>query len=800
MGVKCVHCGEDCGKNPVMWDGKPFCCHGCKTVYQILNEKKLQKYYDIQPMSGIKVEKEDVGNKFAYLDNEEITEKLLDFSDGGISKVTLYVPVIHCASCIWLLENLNTLDPGIIQSSVNFPKKLVSVTFRNEEISLRRLVELMASIHYVPEINLEQLDKQDNGKSGRELLLKIGIAGFSLLNVMMYNFPEYLPGGNLISEKFVKFFGWMSFIVSLPVVFYSANDYYLSAIKGLKHKMVNIDVPISLGIFTLFLQSTYDIITGQGIGYLDSLVGLVFFLLVGKWYQNKTYQALSFERNYKSYFPVAVTKIDGDKEVSTPLYEIKEGDIIFIRNNELIPVDSTLISGNANIDYSFVTGESIPVEKKKGDMIFAGGRQIGSSIKLKVVKSVEQSYLTQLWNQSDEQKEKDSDLTPLINKISEYFTFVVLTIAATAGVYWLFVNPANALFAFTSVLIIACPCALALTVPFTFGGTMREFGRKGFYIKNTGVIERLHKINTVVFDKTGTITLSHNMKAVFVGEKLSGEQRSMVKSLASHSAHPLSATIKNNIKGSGNLQVDDFKEIPGMGISGIINGKRVNLGSKKFIMGTKAGQDTEHSTNVYLFIENHVLGYFKINNIYREGLQDVISDLKKDKYSLYVLSGDNDAEKDNLKALFGNNTPLLFNQAPADKKEFVKKLKSTGKKVLMIGDGLNDAGALMESDAGITIADDIYSFSPACDGIIEAKKFRLLSKFLRFTHKSMDIVKISFTISFLYNIIGIYFAVHGNLSPLIAAILMPISSVSVVAFSALSVKLVSKLFFNNAKN
>ncbi len=792
MGVKCVHCGEDCGKNPVMWDGKPFCCHGCKTVYQILNEKKLQKYYDIQPMSGIKVEKEDVGNRFAYLDNEEIVEKLLDFSDGGISKVTLYVPVIHCASCIWLLENLNTLDPAIIQSSVDFPKKLVSVTFRDDKISLRQLVELMASIHYTPEINLDKLDKQDGNKSGRELLLKIGIAGFSLLNVMMYNFPEYLPGGNLISEKFVRFFGWMSFILSLPVVFYSANDYYLSAIKGLKHKMVNIDVPISLGIFTLFLQSTYDIITGQGIGYLDSLVGLVFFLLVGKWYQNKTYQALSFERNYKSYFPVAVTKLTGKKEESVPLYEIKEGDIIFIRNNELIPVDSKVIGGNANIDYSFVTGESIPVEKSPGDMIFAGGRQIGSSITLEVIKSVEQSYLTQLWNQNDEQKEKSSNLSPLINKISEYFTFVVLTIALAAGIYWLFVNPANALFAFTSVLIIACPCALALTVPFTFGGTMREFGRKGFYIKNIDVIENLHKIDTVVFDKTGTITLSHNMKAVFVGENLSPHQLLMIKSLASHSAHPLSATIKNSIKTEGSLQVDDFKEIPGMGISGIIDGKRINLGNKRFIMGTRAKQDTEHSTNVYIFIENRVLGYFKINNIYREGLKDVINDLKKDGYKLYVLSGDNDAEKDNLQKLFGNDTPLLFNQTPSDKKDFIVKLKKQNKNVLMIGDGLNDAGALMESDAGITVADDIYSFSPACDGIIEAKKFNLLSKFLRFTHKSMGIVKISFIISFIYNIVGISFAVQGNLSPLVAAVLMPISSVSVVAFSALSVKLISK--------
>ena len=232
MGLKCIHCGEDCGKHPVMWDEKPFCCHGCKTVYQILNASEMEQYYKIQPMAGIRVEQADVGDKYAYLDMEEIREKLLDFSDGGVSKVSLFVPGIHCASCIWLLEHLNTLNPGIIHSNVNFPKKTASITFKDDEISLRQLVELMASIHYVPEITLDQLDKKEGTSASRDLLIKIGIAGFSLMNVMLYNFPEYLPGGDQLGETFTKVFGWLSFLLTLPVVFYSASDYYLSAFKG----------------------------------------------------------------------------------------------------------------------------------------------------------------------------------------------------------------------------------------------------------------------------------------------------------------------------------------------------------------------------------------------------------------------------------------------------------------------------------------------------------------------------------------------------------------------------------------
>ena len=429
MGLPCIHCGEDCGKHPVMWDDKPFCCHGCKTVYQILNQKNMKQYYEIDKMPGIRVETQEVGDKYAFLDLEEIKSKLLDFSDGGVSKITLFVPTIHCASCIWLLENLNTLNPGIIHSTVNFPRKEVYITYKDEALTMRQIVELLASIHYVPEITLDKLDKKTTKTGNTDLLLKIGVTGFVLMNVMLYNFSEYVPGGEFLEDNFKRFFGWLSLILSLPVVFYSSNDYFLSAIKNLKHKIISIDLPIALGITTLFLQSAYDVITGSGIGYLDSLAGLVFFLLVGKWYQSKTYQALSFERDYKSYFPVAVTKVEGNKEIIIPLEKLEAGDRILIRNQELIPADSKIVKGDGNIDYSFVTGESMPISKKEGESLFAGGRQVGSSIVLEIIKDVEQSYLTQLWNQEKSADKYDSRLNDIVNNVSQYFTIIILSIA-----------------------------------------------------------------------------------------------------------------------------------------------------------------------------------------------------------------------------------------------------------------------------------------------------------------------------------------------------------------------------------
>jgi len=690
VGKPCVHCGEDCGNNPVMFDDKAFCCHGCKTVYQLLEHKEMKQYYEFEKMPGIKVETADVGDKFAFLEIDEVREKLLIFSDGGVSKVKLFIPVIHCASCIWLLENLDTLNPAIVNSQVNFPKKEVSITFKDDQISLRSVVEMLASIHYVPEITLEDMEDKPTSKSNKSMLLKLGIAGFVFLNVMMYNFPEYVPGGEDLEANFKSFFGWLSLILSLPVVFYSGIDYFLSAIKGFKSKVISIDIPIALGILTLFLQSAYDIITGAGIGYLDSLAGLIFFLLIGKWYQGKTYQALSFERDYKSFFPIAVTKIEDEKETVVQIKDLKQGDHILVRNQELIPTDAKIIKGSGSIDYSFVTGESFPTEKSMGDSIFAGGRQIGSVIELEVLKEVEQSYLTQLWNQENSAEKKITRLNDTINKISEYFTAAILTIAIGAGIYWLINDKSIALFAFTSVLIIACPCALALTVPFTFGSTMRQFGRRGFYLKKTDTIEQLHKINTIVFDKTGTITQSKGMHIEFHGKSLNDGETKIIKSLVRHSTHPLSTSLFKFLPGDDFFEVEEYQEIAGLGITGIINGYKVNIGSKKFVTG-KEVPDQAFKSEVFVFINGSIKGSYKISNQYRKGLDDVIGSLKK-RFQLHLLTGDNNAEEENLKKIFPQDSQINFDQQPKDKLNYIEELKENNNKVLMVGDGLNDPG------------------------------------------------------------------------------------------------------------
>jgi len=789
----CYHCGEPCTTSAPKIGDKIFCCNGCKIVYELLKSNELCDYYEYTKTPGFTVNETETQGKFKYLEDLKIRKKLINFSDEHTASVSFYIPSIHCSSCIFLLENLVRLNPLIHSSHVNYLKKEVHITFEETATSLRQIVELLSSIGYEPQINLDSIEEKRDKESSKELYLKLGVAGFCFINIMMFRFPDYLAGEQGVEENLNDFFNYISILLSLPVLFYSSIDYFKSALNAFRQKIVNMDVPISLGIITLFTRSLYEIITATGSGYLDSFTGLIFLLLIGKIFEKKTYHSLSFERDYKSYFPISVFKKTEEGETSIPLNNLEIGDRIIVRNQELIPADSVLIRGRAYIDYSFVTGESTPVEKKNGDVIYAGGKQIGGMLVLDVIKEVNQSYLTELWNDDTFAKSHQSRLTSAANVISRYFTIIVLGIAFGSAFFWASTNWDLAFNAFTAVLIVACPCALALSTPFTLGNTLRVFGWNKFYLKNAAVIEALAAIRHIVFDKTGTITQTSEaeIEAHFDPE-LSDPEKGMVFTLAKQSLHPLSQYISRYLyRPDLALPLLDFKEETGLGISAEIDGMQLKLGAESFVDGQPANKQNLTASYVHLSINGTYRGYFTIQHAFRNGLEKIVKTLR-DSFKISLLTGDNNREESRVRTVFGDETRLYFDQSPFDKLSFIKEIQKGNERVLMIGDGLNDAGALKQSNVGITLSENINSFSPASDAILDAQNFDRLPDFIQFSRKSMRVILISFVISFLYNSIGLYFAVQGTLSPLIAAILMPISSISVVVFATGSVALLAK--------
>jgi len=774
----CYHCGDTCPDDTISIGDKLFCCNGCKTVFEILDTSDMCNYYDIENNPGITLK----GRRqvhYSWLDDADVREKLISFEDEKHTKVSFYLPQIHCSACVWLLENLYRLADGIISSRVNFLEKQVFIQYENDKFTLRSLVELLDSIGYAPAISMSDLDEKKPKQFERRFYYRLGFAGFAFGNIMLLSFPEYLGLDKGVDYTFFRFFGFINIILSIPVVFFSGIDYLRSAWVSIRQKNLNIDVPISLGILSIFSWSLYEILSGTGAGYMDSLTGLIFFLLIGRWFQQKTYSTIEFERDYKSYFPIAATIVSDGVESTIVVDKLKPGDTIVVRNHELVPADGLLLKGKGQIDYSFVTGESEKISVMPGQKVFAGGRQYGDSMQLTLTKKVSQSYLTQLWNDAAFKKEEKLRASELADKIGTYFTYVILVIAFLTLIFWLIFDPSKAIFAFSAILVVACPCAAALSIPFTLGNVLRILSRRQFFLKNTGVIESIDRITHVVFDKTGTLTYSGQSEVGFEGKIEDESDWSVIRSLAHQSNHPMSRMIDHHID-APYVEVGSFEEIAGSGVSCMYNGRKYKIGNAAFT-GSKSAVK-----GVHVAIDDQAVGVFAVNNTYREGINDFLRYFGA-HYRISLISGDNDKERAQLEALFPAGTNLLFNQSPADKLEYIRKLQEEkGENVLFFGDGLNDAGAIQKSNVGIVLTEDVNNFTPASDGIISSIKFGMIPKFIEYSKRSLRLVFWAYAIAFIYNTIGVSIAATGNLSPLIAAILMPVSSVSVVLFGVLT--------------
>jgi len=782
-GTDCYHCGTQCITNNIAIGEKVFCCEGCKLVYEIINDNGLCDYYKLQDHPGLVQIKPIRSDKYTYLDNEDIAKQLYKFTNGDHTIVCFYIPGIHCSSCMWLLEHLQKVNANIIESRLNFTTKEVTIRFSKNKISLRRIVELLAAIGYEPYISLDEADKKKVKNYNKQRIYKLGVAGFCFGNIMMMSFPEYLSHGAGIEQQYAHLFRYLNLLLALPVFYYSSSEFFSTAWKGLKQKTLNIDAPIALAIIITFARSVFEITGNYGGGYLDSMSGIVFFMLAGRVAQERTYKSISFSRDYKSYFPLAVSVVTADGIESKKLQELKENDIVQLHNDEIIPADAIVLKGKPYIDYSFVTGESEPVTVNYNEMVYAGGRQVGEQLTIKIIKPVAGSYLTSLWNHYTFSKNKPGQnyLDSTVHKVSKYFTSVLLGLALCTAIYWGVTDPSKVVGCVTAMLIVACPCALLLSATFTNGNLLRILSNNGLYLRDAQVIEQLAKTDHIVFDKTGTITEGNQNHVIYCGHHLDEQEQDLLFSVVSPSRHPYSKMLCAWAGSRRRVMVSEWKEIPGRGIVAITGATTIKVGSGEFA-GIEQEKITEDKATVYVRI-NDLVTSFHFLSVFRDSIPQLITTLGK-RYKLSLLSGDNDKQKATMADLFGPKNELLFGQKPIDKLHYIESLQQHGGKVMMIGDGLNDAGALQQSNVGITLADDINNFTPSCDAILDAKKIALLPALLSLARSSRVLIGASFAVSVIYNVIGLWFAIRGMLRPIFAAILMPCSTISILIITS----------------
>src|ERR1019366_8206058 len=593
----CFHFGEPCPDDGFALDGKSFCCFGCQTVFSLLRENGLEQFYQLQTAPDTRIRAASAAAKWAFLDEPAVAEKLFDYADNTQAKVTLHLPAIHCGACVWLLENLFKLHPGVGHSEVNFSRREAAITFAPDKIKFSELAALLTSIGYEPLLTFGETEKAKPSPLRKKAWLQIGLAAFGFGNIMLISLPFYLGFDSFNGPWFKVIAGWLGLALALPVVTISAADFWRAAWLSLRQRVLTLEVPIVIGLAVIYLSSVFEVLAHRGPGYCDSLTGLIFFLLCGRLFQKKTYDRLTFDRDYKGFFPLSVVRKNAGGEASVAISQLETGDHLILRNGELLPADARLVSGEACIDYSFVTGESEPVARASGDHLFGGGRRVGEAIEVETVKPVAQSYLATLWNHEAFRKNRDHDLDSLTNRYSRRFTKLVIGVALAAAAFWIFKDATKALKAFTSVLIVACPCALALAAPLTHGTAQRILARLKIFLKSALVIERLAEVDTIVLDKTGTLTCADARGVEFLAVSvLNAMEADWIGSLARHSTHPSSVRIAKSLSFTI-FPVAGFAETPGCGIEGEVAGHKILLGSRAWLekCGASVGQPSRLS-------------------------------------------------------------------------------------------------------------------------------------------------------------------------------------------------------------
>lgn len=762
----CEHCGLPCDAHKVEENGHLFCCSGCAAVYQLLNQNDLCDYYS--EGKGITPESTDPG-EFDYLNETDTLEKFIVFNQGDAIQFRFFIPGMHCNSCIYLLERLERFNKGIISSRVDFFNKELLVTVKSKEVKISELVILLYHLGYKPDLSLSN----NSGIKKKRIstrAIKIGIAGFCFGNIMMLSFPEYLglslDAGSLVLKRW---FDFISLGLSLPVLFYCSTEFFESSYKAIRQRTLNIDLPIALAIVATFGRSLYELFVNHQSGYFDSMTGIVFLLLSGRYFQDLTYHSLTFDRDYKSYFPLSARLIKNGETKVVNIKDLSNNDTIELRNGELLPADARLSSEFATVDYSFITGESKPVALKKNEKVYAGAKITGNAVQLELIASTDNSRLVKLWAVEKDKEEKDNSLT---EKINYWFTLGLLVIGGFAFLYQYKLNGLEEAFkSLTSVLIVACPCILLLATTFANGHLLRTLKLNGMFVKNKNTITNLDNCDTFVFDKTGTLTDNKKFEVIDHTD-LNQKELQLVGLLCHQSVHPYSAAVAKVHYIFGDDQLEAFSDVVGKGLQGRTKeGVSLKVGSALFL-GLPLSEQSKHGA-MHVEIDGFYRGYFTLVHKIRPETNAITSELKRDGYGIYLSSGDNELNKEIDVNPF---TETLIHQTPENKVELIRKLKSDGKVVCMTGDGLNDAPALKEADIAISVADDVNAFFPACDVLLTAPALGKLPALMRFVRASKWVIIISFAFSLVYNVIGLYFAITAQLSPLTAAILMPSSS------------------------
>jgi Cu+-exporting ATPase len=758
-----------------------FCCNGCQGVYHLLKDDGLDNFYDkvgkntlSQPLA--------VGDDSSNFDMESFKQRYIKTTPDGFSSIDLIIEGIHCAACIWLNEKVLDQTEGILEASINFTNNKAKIIWDEDTIKLSQIIDKIRSIGYnAYAYNRSENEKQAT-KRNKDYFLRMSIAIFASINIMMIDIAKYSGYFMGMEKDTLNMIHIAEFIFSTPVLFYSGWIFFKGAYYGLKNKIINMDFLVSSGATLTYIYSLYVLFGGAGHSYFDSVAMIITFVLVGKYLEviGKK-NAVDTMDKIKSSIPLDATIIRDNGKVVVPIDEIVVGDIIEVKAGEKASVDGEVISGSSSFDQSSISGESLPVAKNVGDKIYSGTINKEGVIRYKALKNYANSTLNNIVELLENALNSKPDIENSTNELSKYFSITILTLALFSFIGWYSYNGSfeNGLIIAISVIVIACPCALALATPIASLIGVSWLARDGLLLKEAKYIETLAKATTVVFDKTGTLTTGRLRVIKEDLLNLRDDELNILYTLLDSSNHPISIAIKDFIISQyihlDQVKLENIEQIPAVGMKATCK--------NDVIFGGKIEDKNSYENSVYHFsINDQVMATIELEDSLREDAFDTVKYLKDQGLEVIICSGDNTNTVQKIANKLEVNS-FKANMTPQTKAQFITTLKEQNKIVVFAGDGINDSLALNRSDVSIAMGKGADIAIAISDIVILNDKLSGIKQAFYVSKRTFKFVKQNLTISLVYNLITIPVAIMGYVIPFVAALSMSLSSLLVVGNS-----------------
>ena len=787
----CAHCGLDVPAGLVEAGAeRQFCCTGCRTAYAILNEHGLGQYYAFGEKRDLPVR--PTGKRYEEFDHEAFRTLYVTPMKGGLCRTELYLEGVHCSSCVWLVERVPLLLSGVVRAELDIRRSRAHVEWDPAVVSLSAVAQQLDVLGYAPHPYRGVAAETMRRKEDRAMLMRIGIAGALAGNIMLLALALYSGWFSGMEAEYERYFRVISMLLTIPSLFGPGWLFFQGALASVRTRRLHIDLPIAIALLAGFTRGAINTISGSGPIYFDAVGTLVFLLLSGRFLQNRGQRAAADAAELLgSLAPNAARIIDADGERELPVEALLPGMLMSVRSGETFAADGEVTEGRSAVDCSLLTGEPRPEAVDVGATVFAGTVNLTGALRVKVTHAGEMSRIGALLRRMEESARRRAPVVQLANSIAGWFVAVVLVVAVIAYLYGLRHDPVHALDNAIALLVVTCPCALGLATPLAITVGIGRAAKQGILIKGGDAIESLNRPGLIFLDKTGTVTEGRVRLVRWEGAEWA---KPMVAALERESSHPIAIAVQQAWPVVEVLEAHDVQQTVGGGIEGDVGARRVVVGAPTFVARRTGAEEhapdvriealaEEGLTPVWVAVDGVVVARAGFGDPLRADARASIDRLRALGWRVALLSGDHPAVVRRTALRLGLDlADAMGGASPEDKLRRVEDARGHGT-VLMVGDGVNDAAAIAAATVGVGVHGGAEASMSAADVYLSRPGLAPLVDLVEGAHRTMLVIRNNIIFSIAYNVLGASLALLGLLDPLIAAVLMPMSSLSVVLTS-----------------